>query len=147
MNEERFNLLKKESAQGNKEIKELEDYRVDNAIILAAGKSSDTMYAPPKGLLLVDGIPIIERQVCQLIEAGIKEIYIVVGYKKEMYFYLEDKYDEVVLIGNRDRDVSDRSAVTIFNGNQTVKLFSFALIEGMGNRNSHQECPSAFTQF
>ncbi|MBO5339046.1 MAG: NTP transferase domain-containing protein [Clostridia bacterium] len=73
--------------------------KVDNAIILAAGASKDTMYSPPKGLLKVKGVPIIERQISQLKEAGVNDITVVVGYKKEMYFYLEDKYG-IQLLGN-----------------------------------------------
>ena len=74
-----------------------------NAIILAAGKS--TRFAPftyekPKGLFIVRGEVLIERQINQLIEAGIKDIYIVLGYMKEKFFYLEQKYDEVKLIVN-----------------------------------------------
>lgn len=99
MNSETFYILKRESECTKTNIKELEEYAVENAVILAAGISKDTMYAPPKGLLKVEGVPIIERQICQLKEVGINEIYIVVGYKKEMYFYLEDKYG-VKLIGN-----------------------------------------------
>ena len=71
----------------------LEPYKVDNAIILAAGLS--TRFAPisyekPKGLLQVRGEILIERQIKQLKEAGINDITIVAGYKKEQYFYLED---------------------------------------------------------
>jgi CTP:phosphocholine cytidylyltransferase-like protein/thiamine kinase-like enzyme len=99
MNQDRFEELKKEYAAGGTVPAELAEYRVDNAVILAAGVTSDTIYAPPKGLFLIDGIPIIERQICQLKEAGINDIYVVVGYKKEMYFYLEDKYG-ITLIGN-----------------------------------------------
>ena len=74
-----------------------------NAIILAAGKS--TRFAPftyekPKGLFIVRGEVLIERQINQLIEAGVKEIYIVLGYMKEKFFYLEQKYEEVKLIVN-----------------------------------------------
>ncbi len=99
MNIELFQKLKNEHNATKKEIADLRDYKVDNAIILAAGINRDTMYAPPKGLLKVEGIPIIERQICQLKDAGINDISIVVGYKKEMYFYLEEKYG-VTLIGN-----------------------------------------------
>ena len=66
-----------------------------NAIILAAGKSSrfaPFTYEKPKGLFCVKGQILIERQIEQLIEAGIDEIYIVVGYMKEKFFYLEQKY-------------------------------------------------------
>ncbi len=99
MNLERFEELKEKYLSSGIEPSELDDYKVDNAIILAAGITKDTMYAPPKGLLEIDGVPIIERQINQLRESGINDIYIVVGYKKEMYFYLEDKLG-VTLIGN-----------------------------------------------
>jgi len=74
-----------------------------NAIILAAGRS--TRFAPftyekPKGLFIVRGEVLIERQINQLIEAGVKDIYLVLGYMKEKFFYLEQKYDEVHLIVN-----------------------------------------------
>ena len=94
-----FELLKTKYIQTGEKNEELNKYKVDNAIILAAGITKDTMYAPPKGLLKVDGVPIIERQIMQLKEAGVEDISIVVGYKKEMYFYLEEKYG-VNLIGN-----------------------------------------------
>jgi len=56
-----------------------------NAIILAAGKSdrfAPFTYEKPKGLFIVRGEVLIERQIEQLIEAGVKEIYIVIGYMK-----------------------------------------------------------------
>ncbi len=99
MNQESFEMMKKGVSESGVVPPELAEYRVDNAVILAAGVTKETIYAPPKGLFLIDGVPIIERQICQLKEAGIHEIYIVVGYKKEMYFYLEEKYG-VKLIGN-----------------------------------------------
>ena len=99
MNIERFNKMIEKLRTTGIEPSGLADYKVDNAVILAAGITKDTIYAPPKGLFLVDGMPIIERQICQLKEIGIEDIYVVVGYKKEMYFYLEDKYN-VKLIGN-----------------------------------------------
>lgn len=74
----------------------LEAYRVNNAIILAAGPSS--RFVPlsleqPKGLFKVKGEILIERQIQQLQEAGIENIYLVLGYKKEAFFYLKDKYN------------------------------------------------------
>lgn len=62
-----------------------------NAIILAAGKSSrfaPFTYEKPKGLFRVKGEILIERQIEQLQEAGIKEIYVIVGYMKEKFFTL-----------------------------------------------------------
>ena len=64
---------------------------VKNAIILAAGKSdrfAPFTYEKPKGLFCVKGDVLIERQIEQLHEAGINEIYVVVGYMKENFFIL-----------------------------------------------------------
>ena len=78
--------------------------KVDNAIILAAGVSS--RFAPlsheiPKGLITVRGEILIERQIVQLITAGVPQIYIITGYKAEMFEYLKDKF-EVQIIHNPD---------------------------------------------
>lgn len=75
-----------------------------NAIILAAGTAS--RFVPlseecPKGLLEVKGEVLIERQILQLREAGINDVTIVVGYKAEMFKYLETKYG-VYIINNED---------------------------------------------
>ena len=74
--------------------KELEPYKVDNAFILAAGGaeiSAKGVYSLPKGLYQVSGEVLIERQIRQLKEAGIESIYVVLGYKKHTYLYLEEK--------------------------------------------------------
>lgn len=74
-----------------------------NAIILAAGKSNrfaPFTYEKPKGLFCVKGEILIERQIEQLQEAGIKDIYIVVGYMKEKFFYLEQKYGVKLIVNN-----------------------------------------------
>lgn len=73
-----------------------------NAIIMAAGMSS--RFAPlsletPKALLNVKNEIMIERQIRQLREAGIDEIIIVVGYLKEKFEYLKEKY-QVILVEN-----------------------------------------------
>lgn len=76
-------------------LAELEPYKVDNAIIMAAGLSSRFVplsYEKPKGLYEVRGEILIERQIRQLQEAGIDDITVVVGYMKELFFYLEDKF-------------------------------------------------------
>ena len=53
----------------------------------------------PKALLKVRGEVLIERQIRQLQEAGVQEIIIVVGYLKEQFSYLMQKYG-VILVEN-----------------------------------------------
>ena len=62
----------------------------------AAGTSSrfaPLSYEMPKALTEVKGEILIERQIRQLHEAGIKEIYIIVGYKAEQFEYLREKLE------------------------------------------------------
>lgn len=75
-----------------------------NAIILAAGTAS--RFVPlsiecPKGLLEVKGEILIERQICQLKDAGIEDITVITGYKAGMFEYLKRKYG-VVIVVNED---------------------------------------------
>ena len=79
-----------------KGMESLEAFRVNSAVILAAG--SATRFIPlsleqPKGLYEVRGERLIERQIQQLQEAGIRDITVVLGYKKDMFAYLEDKFN------------------------------------------------------
>ena len=90
----------------------LKPYRVDNAVIMAAGLSSrfaPISYERPKGVLKVRGEVLIERQIRQLQEAGITEIMVVVGYKKEEFFYLEDMYG-VEIVVNPDYAVRNNNS-------------------------------------
>ena len=69
-------------------------YKVDNAIIMAAGTASrfaPLSYEYPKALAVVKGEVLIERQIRQLHEAGIDQVIIVTGYKSEKFEYLKDK--------------------------------------------------------
>ena len=75
-----------------------------NAIILAAGKSSrfaPFTYERPKGLFCVKGEILVERQIKQLREAGVDDICIVIGYMKEKFFYLEQKYGVKLIVNNQ----------------------------------------------
>lgn len=87
----------------SKGLKAMEAYRVDNAIIMAAGMSSrfaPLSYERPKGLLNVRGEVLIERQIRQLHECGITDITIVLGYMKEQFYYLEDKYNVKIVVND-----------------------------------------------
>lgn len=75
-----------------------------NAVIMAAGTASrfaPLSYEKPKGLLKVKGEILIERQIRQLIEAGIRDIIVLVGYMAEQFMYLKEKYG-VRIILNED---------------------------------------------
>lgn len=81
----------------------LRHYKVDNAVIMAAGFASrcaPLSYEKPKGLFKVRGEVLIERQIRQLKEAGIDQVFVVVGYMKELFFYLEDKFDVKIVVND-----------------------------------------------
>ena len=83
--------------------KVLEPYRVENAIIMAAGMSSrfaPLSYEIPKGLLQVKGERLIEREIRQLQEAGIEDITVIVGYLQEKMFYLAEKFGVKIVVNN-----------------------------------------------
>lgn len=86
------------------DVKEEKLLKVENAVIMAAGFSSrfaPISYEYPKSLVKVKDQILIERQILQLKEAGINDITIVVGYKKELFHYLIDKF-QVELVENPD---------------------------------------------
>lgn len=86
--------------------------RVDNAIIMAAGTSSrfaPLSYERPKALIEVKGEILIERQIRQLKEAGVPEIYIVTGYKSETFRYLTGQFG-VKLLYNPDYNTRNNNA-------------------------------------
>lgn len=83
----------------------LAPYKVDNAIIMAAGRSRRCMPLSnylPKGLFEIKGDTMVERQIKQLYDAGIKEIILVVGYLKEKYYEMAKKYKNLIIIDNTE---------------------------------------------
>ena len=75
-----------------------------NAVILAAGfgmRMVPINMETPKALITVKGEVLIERLIKQLKEVGIEKIYVVVGFMKDSFEYLIDKYG-VNLIYNPD---------------------------------------------
>ena len=94
-------LANERNAVTEQGIAALQPFKVENAVIMAAGLSSrfaPISYEHPKGTLKVRGEVLIERQIEQLIEAGITNIIVVVGYKKELFFYLEEKYGVQIVV-------------------------------------------------
>lgn len=84
-----------------KALREYEAGAPRNAIILAAGfgmRMVPINLTTPKALLEVNGEPLIERQIRQLHEAGVKDITVVAGFLKERFDYLIDKYGVEIVV-------------------------------------------------
>ena len=78
--------------------------KVDNAVIMAAGTSSrfaPLSYERPKALIEVKGEILIERQIRQILDAGVPQVCVVTGYKAEQFDYLRRKFG-VILLHNPD---------------------------------------------
>lgn len=77
--------------------------KVRRAIIMAAGIGSRlrpiTLHTP-KPLVKVHGVRMIDTVLRGLLEQGITEIYIVVGYRKEQFAELKRDYPQIKLIEN-----------------------------------------------
>ena len=87
------------------------DFKTTNAIILAAGYGLRMLPINreiPKALLNVKGETLIERLIKQLQEKEIRDIAIVVGFQKEKFEYLIDKYN-IKLVVNADYAISNNS--------------------------------------
>lgn len=81
----------------------LKDRHPQRAIILAAGYGMRMVpinIEEPKGLLEVNQEPLIERLIKQLHKVGVYEIHIVVGFMKEHYEYLIDRYNVELIVNS-----------------------------------------------
>ena len=79
--------------------------KVERAIITAAGfgsRMNPITLDTPKPLVPVNGKPMIETTIDALRKQGIYEIYVIVGYLKEKFGYLTEKYPGLELIENPD---------------------------------------------
>ena len=105
------NLQEKGLLQGqgitDKGLAELEPYKVQRAVFLAAGFGSRMVpitINTPKPLVRVRGKRIIETLLDAVLAAGINEIYIVRGYLGEQFELLQKKYPMIQLIDNPEYD-------------------------------------------
>jgi len=73
------------------------------AVIVAAGEGKrmrPVTLDTPKSLVRVNGVRLIDTVIRGLLANGIREIYIVVGYRREQFRVLERDYPSVTLIDN-----------------------------------------------
>ncbi len=104
--------------------------KVTSAVILAAGLGSRLPSFSknlPKGFLPIDGVPIIERSIRNLINAGIEKIIIGTGYKSEAYENLMTNFPEIVCKRNMQYS-STGSMFTLYNLRNLVSE-DFLLLE------------------
>lgn len=81
----------------------IEKSKPKRAIILAAGYGMRMVpinTETPKAMLEVHGELLIERQIKQLHEIGINDIFIVVGFMKEQFEYLIDEYGVELIVNS-----------------------------------------------
>lgn len=93
-----------------------------NGLIMAAGTSSrmaPLSYECPKALLEIRGEILIERQIRQMQAGNIKEIVVVIGYKKELFYYLKEKFG-VILIDNPDYERLNNYS-TLYHGRDYIQ--------------------------
>ena len=80
-----------------------EECKPRNAVILAAGfgmRMVPINISTPKALIEVNGERLIERLIQQLQAVGIQHITVVVGFMKEYFEYLIDKYNVELVVNN-----------------------------------------------
>ena len=101
-----------------KTINLIKKNKPESAVILSAGyglKMVPLCRDIPKAFLEVKGEILIERLINQLHDASISTIYVVVGYMKEKYDYLIDKYNVELIVNNEYKTKNNLHSLNIIS--------------------------------
>ena len=94
----------------------IEDCAPRRAVLLAAGygmRQPNSTARKPKALQEIGGERLIDRIIVQLSEAGVKEIYAVVGFAKEQFEYLIDKFGVKLIVNEHYADKNNLHSLTL----------------------------------
>ena len=108
------NFINSDNSITDEGLNYLEEHKVEQAVILASGlgkRMGDMTINTSKCLLKVNDEILIERLITQLKEKGIEDIIVLIGYKKEQFYYLKEKYN-VTLVENPD--FADKNTIASF---------------------------------
>lgn len=101
------------------------------AVILAAGLGSRLRPITndvPKCMVSVNGIRIIDKQISNLVKNGVKDIYVVDGYKAEVLgSHLKEKYPFITIVSNPRYDETN-NMYSLYLTAQYVKNEDFILM-------------------
>lgn len=115
-------------------------FKIDNAIILAAGRGSrmlDLCNDIPKPLLKINNKTIIENIIDKLYKSNIKNVTIVVGYMAEKFLFLQKLYGVKIInninwektnnISSINVALNDLKNTLIINGDVIINDFLFPI--------------------
>lgn len=94
----------------------IEDCAPRRAVLLAAGygmRQPNSTARKPKALQEIGGERLIDRIIVQLYQAGVKEIYAVVGFAKEQFEYLIDKFGVKLIVNEQYANKNNLHSLTL----------------------------------
>ncbi|MGC8866753.1 MAG: NTP transferase domain-containing protein, partial [Elusimicrobiales bacterium] len=100
------------------------------ALILAAGLGTRMKSDIPKVLHLFDGIPLVFHIIRKIINLGIKDVIVVVGYKGEMVKdYIEKEFSNSQLdLSFVHQRLLKGSGRAVYDASQEIKKFNSVLV-------------------
>lgn len=114
----------------NKLINLSEKTSPKSAVILAAGSGMRMVpinVETSKGILRVKGEVLIERLIKQLHEVGISDIVVIVGFMKEKYEYLIDKFNVQLIVNSKYSEKNNLYSVKLAEKNLLIAISSLAI--------------------